>query len=786
MLAKNLAKLGWLLVFLIASVLFGCDGGSSSGTDDVNISKEAEINPAVLDSAAGFLAAATGKGNPITIDQVIFVNEVLGMSLLDREDLSTATGQDSSMGMIFGDLWVMLRDEYGVPILDSNGCEQPIASEPIELPLHDDEGFPVVDEYNTAITYLSDTVPMSLEEYMDGEFKCEIVAGYEDYVIAVEMGRLNMVRSSVNYPDTMSRALEEAIKNINASVAVKTDLAGRLVLVSEQDVLDEEGNVIDTELIESTIDAPRDNLALYRALMYYGRLVGFGVETRTEEGEVIPAPWLEIRPDLDLGELSYLRDGTKGRSHGVGLSNGYPDLSAATHSTSADYAGKQVDYVQYHYNATCAYTDETDDVWNRVFNKKEYQGDNIRGFAAHADDARKMIVFMHNVIQDVPNDGVEPELDVLSQIDNQYHGEMSVGPDQKDRHLMFEVAASALGAASNKGVPVTVDSAVFVNTLLGVNHFGELTASELYGDLWVLKRNEDGVPLRDNLGCVMPVASKPIIITTYNVLTGEPMETEIYTVPMVLEEYMNGEYQCAPMPGFEEYVVEVELGRLNCVRSTLNNTEMLGRHLYDVVERINASVAVKRDLAGRLVLTTEKETIGEDGTPQTVLVDSTIDSPLENLAIYRALMTEGTLEVTVTIQKEGTTEDIALEIGLDVEVLNEHGLGFLKRGQYSYGTEVHANGFADFSENSHNPQADYNTITLDFVERWDDPTCAYQAKTDEVWTRILDGEVGADGEDESPAKNLAAFVQHADNTRRVIVFMHTMIQDPVIQDPVVE
>jgi hypothetical protein len=767
----------------------GC--GGSSNTSSI---PEAPINPAVLDSAASFLAAATGKENPIGIDQVIFVNSVLGLNQPDQNAaLAASSSQDSSMGCLYGDLWIMLRDENGVPILDDQGCEQPIASQPIELPLLDENGDPVVDENGDPVTYFSDTLPMSLEEYMDGEFKCEVVPEFVDFTIPVELGRLNMVRSSVKNPDTMARAFAEAMKNINASVAITTDLSGRLLLVTEQEILDEGGNVIGTELVEATIDSPRENLALYRALMVYGRLAGYGVEKIGEEGERIPAPWIEINPDIELGELSYLRDGTEGRDRGVGLIDGYADLSIVFHATELDYAGRNTDYVQFHIpedEPVCTYTDENDEVWFRVFSYDDYQGENIRGFAKHADDARKMIVFMHNIIQDVPDDGVEPTWDADLQAYNAGHAIMpEIIAGNHGRHLMLETAASALGAASGKEVPLSVDSVVFINTVLGINELGDLSPGDLYGDLWILKRDENGVPLHDEFGCVMPIASEPISITIIDE-NGVQQIIEMDTVPMMLEEYMDGLFKCAPVVGYEDYVMEVEMGRLNCVRSSINNPGMMDRHLFEVVNRINAAVGIKRDLAGRIVLTSAQDIYDENGIViDTVFSDSAIDSPLENMAIYRALMKSGTLEVPVTVNIEGTKETFTLEVTLPNEILNEHGMGFLKYGDGSTGNPRgighHSNGYGDLSEISHCPWADYGPrvdfegVPVDFVER-QDGVCPYDDQNDFVWGRVLDGEIGAEGESTDPASNIAAFVQHADNSRRVIVFIHSIIQDPVV------
>ena len=256
---------GFAAGVLSVSLLAGCGGDGASTARPVAISTD------VLDSAASFLAAATGKDYEVTVDNVVFVNSVIGLNDVVQDPLN-----------LYGDLWVLLRDVNGAPILDENGCVQPIASEPIEY-----EGEIVT------------TVPMLLEEFQDGDFKCGVVPGYEEYTMELEIGRLDVIRALTNNPEMLNQAFEEVMANINASIALKTDRAGRLILV--QEVLNEDSG--ETELVEKTLDAPRDNLAMYRALLVEGRLAGYGAESIGEEGEVIPAPWLEIRDDLELGDL---------------------------------------------------------------------------------------------------------------------------------------------------------------------------------------------------------------------------------------------------------------------------------------------------------------------------------------------------------------------------------------------------------------------------------------------------------------------------------------------------
>lgn len=746
---------------------------------------QAPINKSLLDSAASFLAAATGKEDVINVDQVVFVNTVLWAG----QSVETAS-DDQLQSQLYSDLYVLLRDDYGVPILDDNGCEMPLASEPITIPVLDEQGNPVLDGAGNPVMTISTTVPMVVEEYMNGQTKCSVVETYSAYTIAVEIGRLNMVRSALNNPDTINRAFEDAINNINGAASVAADLAGRLVLVSSQEVVNDLGNVT-TETVRTTIDSPWGNLAMYRNLLRYGKLVGYGVAKIGEEGQAIPAPWLEIRPDLPMGDLAYLRDGTPGRDYGVDLlpGGGFLNLSATSHAARQDYQGKIVPYVQYDPDdpAGCPYQDESADAWLRVIGGvDEPVLNNMAAFTKHADDARKMVVFLHNIIQDVPDDGIEPELPAATLVWNSDHTsqipEMTGSDPQPRRHLLMEQAATFLAAAAGKETPLTVDSTVFVNTVLGINELEltDINKGTLYGDLWVLRRDENGVPAKDDNNCVMPLPSEPITMTVLDEF-GNPQEVPLQTVPMMLEEYMDGQYKCAVVPGYEDFVIEVELGRLNYVRSFLTSPAVIHHQLHEVVASINSAVSLKRDLAGRLVYTTKVldaaglPLVDEYGVP--VLQDNTIDSPLQNIALYWALLTWGKIDGTVTIKLEGEDTQVELAIADTVDV-STHGMEFLKYGDET-GQKIGVlpdSNYADFSGFNHLSKFDFDGVLFDFVERVPTGTCAYQDVSGaNIWTRILGGYA-------SLTSNIAGFVAQAEDARKIIVFTHNIINDPLPVD----
>ena len=743
---------GYMLIIVLLGIL-GCSDSSDNPT-------EASIEPQVLESAATFLGAATGKEVPITVEQVVFVNTVMGINNVERKPKC-----------MYGDLWIIVRDEYGVPVLDENNCKQPIASEPI----------PIYDDQSGEIIGYRDTVPMIVEEYMQGESKCSVVEAYADYTQEVILERLNMVRSHVQNPDMLARAFEEAMKNINAAEHLEKDPAGRLVMVGSEEVIDPDTGEISLVTTRKTIDAPRENLALYYALLTEGRLAGYGVEKIGDEGQVIPAPWLEIRPDLDMGDLAILRDGTPGRSGGVDLHEDYADLSMTYHSTGLDYGGRDIDYVQYHEadDMGCIYSNATSDAWQRVFKGKSFEGVNIEAFAKHADDTRKMIGFIHRVIQDRPSDGTIPALAADLRVDDGSHDGIPeiTPPEPIDptplRHLQLETAAAMMAAASGKEIPLSADSIMFVNTALGINDIDTSNRGEFFGDLWVILRDENGVPILDEqTQCVQPLPAEPIEVTVIDP-DGQEVPVVLETVPMQLEEYMDGLYKCVVVPGFEDYVQEVKIGRLNCVRTALTNPSVLNKHLVEAVTTLNNSLApIKRDLAGRLVYTTEK--VNEVG--ETEIKEKAIDSPLQNLALYRALMVNGTLEGPVEVKQEGVMT--VVDLSLDRDLLVNHGLEYLVDGNETSGPgqrvlPLMTNGYADFDGFSHAADADYSGVLVDYVQ-WHDPAeggCVYtDVFADDIHTRVLGGDMAM-------KERMAAFLEHAEDAREVILFNHNVIQD---------
>ena len=176
------------------------------------------------------------------------------------------------------------------------------------------------------------------------------------------------------------------------------------------------------------------------------------------------------------------------------------------------------------------------------------------------------------------------------------------------------VAALATGAAAQGGKGGG-----------GGGQGGSGTSPDL-GDLIVLYRGADGVPILTADSCQQPLAapgvSLPAIGTTPACVPSSPTQSCIIPVDPGT---------CAIVPGYETYAQEVDFGRTSVIRSP---TSVLQTQLSDVIVNLATAACTTLDAAGRLVTST----VAND-----VVSTAEIDSPLQNLAIYWQLMLTGYL-----------------------------------------------------------------------------------------------------------------------------------------------
>lgn len=165
-------------------------------------------------------------------------------------------GGGAGTGEIFGDLYKLLRDVNGVPILTADKCQQPVAVPGVSLP---------------AIGGLPGCTPTSATDSCTipvDSATCAVVAGYETYLQAVDFARMSVARAPAS---VMDKQLADVLVNLSTAECLTLDPAGRLVY-SNPDTADIDGDGDTAELVSSAVDSPLQNLSIYRELILKGSL----------------------------------------------------------------------------------------------------------------------------------------------------------------------------------------------------------------------------------------------------------------------------------------------------------------------------------------------------------------------------------------------------------------------------------------------------------------------------------------------------------------------------------
>lgn len=242
---------------------------------------------------------------------------------------------------------------------------------------------------------------------------------------------------------------------------------------------------------------------------------------------------------------------------------------------------------------------------------------------------------------------------------------------------------------------------------------------DLFGDLYVIKRDPlTGAPILDSEGRVQ-----------------------------FLDEYGNViPYNEEGEVSEPEKLLEVDFSRLNIGRAP---TKVLQHALAEAEKTIatDADGVLQTDAAGRIVV------VDKDGTV------STIDSPLENLALYvNALqnLASGTWTLSQAAVFLGAASDKTVPVTLDEMVyLND----ILK-------INTAATGYFDFTKFTYDRSSTYDGKTVTYLVDNGDGTYKTETKS------VLDAVFGGTDYDASGA---TAFAQAADDARAVINFIHEPI-----------
>jgi len=330
------------LAFLFTWSLWGCE---SSSVDAINGTESSSLNP--VETAKPDWAGGGGNhDNPGNGNKGGNGNPNSG----------------TKKGDTYGDMYVILRDDNGVPIL-IDGYVRPVDANGDILPL-DEEGN-LIDE---------------------------------DAAIEVEIGRLNVSRSPSKVLD---RRLTEVYVLLEQADAITIGPAGRLVIT--------------TTGVEKTIDAPLENLALYRELMNNGILNVnlkpdveidenlknnlFEDATRSPYDMLIAASLLAGGADktvaMTVDEIIYINTiiGIEGSITANGIK--YVDFEGFSYNRANTYGSRTADVLKETYPGSGIFEKQTVNIYDEVFDNNYDESDTIAAFTKAADDARRVINYLH-------------------------------------------------------------------------------------------------------------------------------------------------------------------------------------------------------------------------------------------------------------------------------------------------------------------------------------------------------------------------------------------------------
>ncbi|MBW8303849.1 MAG: general stress protein, partial [Brevundimonas sp.] len=284
------------------------------------------------------------------------------------EDHGGRPSDSGSGGDLFGDMYVILRDANGVPILNGAGFVQPIDANGNPIPL-DAEGAPIDPSL----------------------------------AIEVELGRLNVGRSPGSVLDNRA---EEVVTMLNAADAVSLDAAGRLVVT--------------TDGVAKTIDSPLENLAIYVALMTLGTIPGVTDLPGTEFDHLIDG----VLTTADMvSATSFLAGATDKASVLTADDVAYINAVLGINTTKVgDVTYSDIDYSSFAYDRSDAYADVTAEVlvqqpngtwvtttvnvYDVVFGGEDYTGSGtFSAFTQAAEDSRAIVNYIHEYA--IPADEVQ-------------------------------------------------------------------------------------------------------------------------------------------------------------------------------------------------------------------------------------------------------------------------------------------------------------------------------------------------------------------------------------------
>ncbi|ANF27125.1 hypothetical protein [Stutzerimonas stutzeri] len=272
-------------------------------------------------------------------------------------------------GDLFGDMYILLRDVNGVPLEDANGNELVVAYH------YDSTGalVPVTDADGKLVAIPRNEEGDLLTSVTVGDTTLDVVPG------EIELGRLNVGRSPAK---VLNQALDEALSKLTADGAViAIDSSGRLTVDG------------------TTIDSPRENLALYDQYMASGTIPGVTLPSGFDPAALLAAAG-DKTGTISVDTLVYMNS-----ILGINSGTTYHDFSDYQYDRTATWADTTVTVLVLDAGNP---DDLTDDVYrptlvnlyDAVFGGTSWTDPTTDGgaddFAAAANDYLQVIEFVHD------------------------------------------------------------------------------------------------------------------------------------------------------------------------------------------------------------------------------------------------------------------------------------------------------------------------------------------------------------------------------------------------------
>ena len=274
---------------------------------------------------------------------------------------------------------------------------------------------------------------------------------------------------------------------------------------------------------------------------------------------------------------------------------------------------------------------------------------------------------------------------------------------------------------------------------------------DLFGDMVMLLRDPNGEPILDDDGLVQVLA--------FTVIDGQVVPLMDDGVQVVIPRNEEGDLLPTVVVDGVTYTVsgaEVDLGRLSVGRSP---TSVLKHALDEALSKLTADGAVITiDATGRLVV---------DG--------KTIDSPLENLALYEAIMSS----------PDGTLPGVTLPEGVVVDPAALFAAVADKTGTITIDKVVYMNSILGINNLQSGDYYDFSAVDYDRAATWSDVTVwvlvlqpdgvTYKAEEVNVYDTLFSGTNWDDPTEVGDAADLGGaddFAQSADDYLQVLEFVH--------------